>query len=713
MSRSLFFLNPAVLALLSLPLAAAPARHPSYEPPLGAETGQSQANLFLNAKVTASGHWDKQTPERAVNGKKTTDDHWACEDLPVWHQVDLGAPKPLSAIRAFPYWGDGRVYQYKVEGSLDGKDWAMLGDKTANSITASAEGDLFSFPPREVRYVRTSFLKNSKGDKSGGHLVEIEGYASQPATGLIGGFGTLDRRYPLAGQMELAPAAAGLKLTAWRGERVSAQIVVSAGTAHENLQVEQSALNGPAGKLAVSSNFVRYTLADGKPQGDILDTAESLPLAAGTNRPIWLSVQVPVNAKPGLYKGSVTVRSNTATLDFPLAVEVLTAGIPAPVDWKVHLDLWQHPESVARWHDVPAWSPEHFALMKPLMKRLAEAGQKTITTTLIHEAWGGQTYDAFPSMVAWTKKKDGSWSYDYRAFDAWVTFMSEEVGMKNARIHCYTMIPWSLKFRYHDEAKQAEVDAELRPGTPEYDEHWGRFLKDFTRHLRSKGWLERTLIGMDERPDALMRGAIATLKKHAPELPIASAINHPSQTTREVQDVSPSIQTSGEFSAAELEARRESGKKTTYYVCTSPPVPNSFTFSPPAESEWLGIFAYAGGFDGFLRWAYNSWVEDPLKSTDFTSWPSGDCFVVYPGNRSSVRFERMRDGMENFEKLRLLHEWAGKSPTSEQKAVLEKIDTVLKDFTWERGRKSGPHADDVKRANAAIEEAARLYTSPR
>ena len=51
---------------------------------------------------------------------------------------------------------------------------------------------------------------------------------------------------------------------------------------------------------------------------------------------------------------------------------------------------------MARWHDVEPWSPEHFALMKPVMKRLADAGQKAITCSLIDEAWNAQTYDWFP-----------------------------------------------------------------------------------------------------------------------------------------------------------------------------------------------------------------------------------------------------------------------------------------------------------------------------
>lgn len=703
---------PSLLAVILLIgtaiLDSAPARRVSYEPPLPGLSSVNQLNLLSGAKATASGHWDKQTPDRAINGDKSPADHWACENLPVWHQVDLGAAKSVGAIRVWPYWGDGRVYQYKVEGSTDGQDWTLLGDKTANSITGTTEGDAFSFAPREVRYLRTTFLKNSRGSVSGGHIVEIEAYAEAPMAGLSGGIGTTDTRYPPAGAIELKPASEGISLTAWRGERVSAQIVVSAAANQSNLRAEPATLQNGAHRIPVEANFIRYTLADGKPQGDILDTETLLPLVAGQNRPVWLTINVPGDVPAGVYSGTVTVRSDDGAVVFPISLEVLAARLPAPADWKCHLDLWQHPQAVARWHDVPAWSPEHFALLKPQMQRLADAGQKTITCTLIEEAWGGQTYDAFPAMVRWTKKADGSWAYDYAIFDRWVSFMTDEVGLKNARIHCYTMIPWSLKFRFYDEAAKRDIDLLLNPGSAEYDAFWGRFLKDFTAHLRAKGWLERARIGMDERPDALMRDAIATLQRHAPELRIASAINHPSVLTRDVDDVSPIIQTSGEFSASDLKVRRDAGRKTTFYVCTSPAVPNTFTFSPPAEAEWLGLFAAARGFDGFLRWAYQSWVENPLRSTDFTSWPSGDCFLIYPGNRSSVRFERLRDGIEDFEKLHLLRTWAaGASQNSNQTAALAKLENVLKDFIWERGSKPGIHADDVRRATDAINAAAR------
>jgi len=552
------------------------------------------------------------------------------------------------------------------------------------------------------------------------------------ALGLKGGVGDTDTRYPATGAIDLARPSVGVHLQAWRGERVSAQVVVTSDQAETNLRIDPFELRRKGGVIEGQTHFVRYTLANNPPlsdpaagcgpntvfdhvglYSDILDISDRLNLAAHSNRPIWVIVDVPADTAAGTYQGTLVVRSDAGIVRFPVTVEVVDALLPAPGDWSFQLDLWQQPESVARYHQVPLWSDEHFALLKPLMKRLADAGQKTITCSLFNEPWNAQTYDLIPGMVGWRKKADGGWEYDYTVFDRWVTFMSDEVGLDQARIHCYSMIPWSLTFRYYDEATEATVDVELSPGTPEYDEYWGGFLEDFVRHLKVKGWLERTRISMDERPDEQMEGALATLAKHGPELKVASAVNEPTELTRHLDDVSQVLIGEFNFSQEEIEARGREGKISTFYVCCGPSRPNTFTFSPPAESEWLGLFASANGFHGVLRWAYNSWVEDPFVSTDFVTWPSGDCFLVYPGNRSSIRFERFREGIENFEKIRLLREWAAASPTPEKKAALDDLDAVLKDFSWPRGSEAGVHADDVRRALDTIAAATRVIAKTR
>ena len=70
----------------------------------------------------------------------------------------------------------------------------------------------------------------------------------------------------------------------------------------------------------------------------------------------------------------------------------------------------------------------------------------------------------------------------------------------------------------------------------------------------------------------------------------------------------------------------------------------------------IGWYASSVGLDGFLFWAYNSWVKDPLIDSRYIKWPAGDCYIVYPDARSSIRFETLREGIEDAEKIRLLRE---------------------------------------------------------
>src|SRR5690606_35547945 len=100
-----------------------------------------------------------------------------------------------------------------------------------------------------------------------------------------------------------------------------------------------------------------------------------------------LSIDVPADAKPGIYKGTLTISGNGYKASHPFSVEVLNHTLPEPKDWKFHLDLWQNPYSDARVNGVELWSEEHFAAMKPVYEMLAGAGQKVITATLIHDPW--------------------------------------------------------------------------------------------------------------------------------------------------------------------------------------------------------------------------------------------------------------------------------------------------------------------------------------
>lgn len=502
-------------------------------------------------------------------------------------------------------------------------------------------------------------------------------------------------------------ACSAVQLHGWRGERVSTQLVLRADGAAPQLRVRCEPLQGPNGAtLTPELHMVRYTLAHGIPTADIIGDETSCDNPAGVPRPVWLQIDIPRDTQSGTYTGIITATAEgCAPVRQVLQVEVSEETLPAPRDWAIHADFWQHPDAVARWHGVTPWSAEHLALMRPLMQRLADCGQKVITCAVIDEAWSGQTYDWFPSQIRWVRGQDGEMRYDYSAFDTWVSFMMHDIGI-TGDIFCYTMVPWSMSVRYFDEASGEYASLPLDHTQPSYEHIWGHFLTDFREHLRAKGWLDKTSVALDERPDDLIRATKGLIAKYAPELRVISSVNAPSAESEDIYLVSPILQHADSLTPELLARRRTRRQKSIFYTCLSPKKPNSFTYSPPAEGEWLGLFAAAQGLDGYSRWAYNSWNRNPFETTDFKHWPSGDCFLVYPGNLSSIRFERLRDGFEDYEKIRLLRERATRSNSAAHQEAIRHLNAALKAlFTLERSQRD-THAEDVQTAHRLIEECA-------
>lgn len=452
---------------------------------------------------------------------------------------------------------------------------------------------------------------------------------------------------------------AQLSLTAWKGERIHAQAVLWTNRNLDNVTVSVSDLRNGASVIPasdISTHFVRYVMTDelnkdgnggcghreNKAEwdsllvADVLDIINVRDISACHTQPIWIKIHVPSNVNSGKYKGVMTVSgANFKPMKLHIEVNVLKRTLPNPKDWALHLDLWQNPYAVARYYQVPLWSQEHFDLLYPIMKMLADVGQRAITTSIMHKPWNGQTEDHFDSMITRIKRIDGSWSYDYAVFDKWVTFMMDKVGI-DEMINCYTMIPWSLRFDYYDEATNRMQFVEAEPGDSAYTEYWETFLKDFSRHLRHKGWFEKTAISMDERPMEDMREAIKVIKNADPEFKISLAGGYHPEILSELYYLS--IPYGQRYPEDVITKRRENGQISCVYTCCSETFPNIFTFSDPAEAAWTVLHAVAGGYDGYSRWSINAWTADPLRDSRFRLFAAGDTYSIYPGPRSSIRF---------------------------------------------------------------------------
>lgn len=496
---------------------------------------------------------------------------------------------------------------------------------------------------------------------------------------------------------------------AWRGEKVFAQAVVSSEEELKDVRLSVSDLrNGKSliGAENIRLQFVSYVVSDlldtakygqcGSREdkskwgevlvADVLDINDSMTVPAGRKQPVWMTVSVPSDARPGKYSGKLTVTSSNAKAR-SLNVELTVADhvLPPARDWAFHLDLWQNPYSVARYENVPLWSEAHFEAMRPVMRMLAEAGQKSVTATIMSRPWNGQTEDAFGSMVTKIRRIDGTWLYDYTIFDRWVEFMFS-LGI-DRQINCYSMIPWALQFDYIDQATSSPATFQAAPGSEEYNEYWGAFIADFARHLKAKGWFEKTMIAMDERPLESMQAVLGLIRKVEPAFKISLAGNYHEPVIYDIVDFSETFSGKQEFPESAKAKRKELGLTTTFYTCCAEAHPNMFVISNPDEAAWLGWFAQAEGYDGYLRWAYNSWTLDPLTDARFRTWPAGDCFVVYPGGRGSVRFSKLVEGIQDFEKVRILR---SRWQETGNEAKLGQLTGILKSFTSETVLAEGP-----------------------
>ena len=490
---------------------------------------------------------------------------------------------------------------------------------------------------------------------------------SRAAKGLQASFVSIDKRFSKSVFPEIATRTT-TRVEGWKGEKLSAQLLLWTTENVEDVHIDfadfRSSTGAHLSKGIAQSRFVRYVMTDefGKGCGkrkaedyasflsaDILDNLSHFDLEEKKVRPVWITVEIPRSAATGNYRSQLTVSGKGITPQhLEIELEVIGQVLPPPSEWIFHLDQWQHPSAIARVEQVPVWSDQHFEAMKSTMQMLADAGQKVITATLNKDPWNVQTFDPYADMIVWTKRQDGSWVYDYTVFDRWVQFMMD-IGVTKM-INCYSMIPWNNEIHYKDEATDQVINIKAVPGTAVFEEVWEPFLKDFVKHLEQKDWLKITNIAIDERKREEVDGALKLIQRVAPELGVSYADNQKTyQRYPNSQDISISV--GHPFSSEDLSDRRSRGLNTTFYICCADEFPNQFTFSDPAESTYLAWYAMAANFNGFLRWAFNSWVENPLRDSRFRTWPAGDTYVVYPQGRSSIRFERMVEGIQDYEKI--------------------------------------------------------------
>jgi hypothetical protein len=433
---------------------------------------------------------------------------------------------------------------------------------------------------------------------------------------------------------------------------------------------------------------------------DRLEAFDRIELPGKTVRPVWLSLDIPSATLAGSYKGEIEIRSEKQNFKLQLTINVQNQLLPKPHDWSFRLDLWQNPWVIAEYYKVKPWSDEHKQLLKKHMKLYADAGGKFITTYCVHSPWADNSYMIEGNMIEWIKKKNGQWKFDYSIFDQYVQ-LAIDAGIDKA-ITIYTPIPWGDRFRYIDETNGNYITEQWQATSAIFKTNWNIFLTDLKKHLESKGWMNKTYLGVNENAMEQTLSAIKVIRDHSKQWKITYAGDWHAELTGLLDDYSCVF--NKEPSVKDVSDRFAKKQTSTFYICCTPSFPNTFVFSPPVEGRWLGWYTMAHRYDGMLRWAYDAWPADPVRDARHIYWPAGDSYMIYPGAESSIRFEKMREGIVDYEKLKILKIKAAKSTDPTIKKLLQELDQHLQVFTSEKEFDKEKLKKDVQKGKMLVDE---------
>jgi hypothetical protein len=320
--------------------------------------------------------------------------------------------------------------------------------------------------------------------------------------------------------------------------------------------------------------------------------------------------------------------------------------------------------------------------MERYLRSMAEIGQKVIMVVVSEVPWAGQfCFDVKShlsnlfeySMIPVEKDERGQLKPDFSVLDRYIqTCLSlgidreiEVIGLVN--IWCRENsgferfipdYPDAIRIRYLDR----------KDGTYKYCRE-GSEIKEYIRlleaHLKAKGWMELVRIMADEPADsAQYRLSINAVKEAAPDFRFKAAINHTSFIQSFGDDIDDFVMLVGcmmrEWDLYSKMKAEGKGRYLWYTCCGN--TPDSCLRAPLLESRFIGWLTAFLGLEGFLRWNYTVWPEDPTRMIHWNApiFPAGENCFVYPGDDGhpvfSMRYMHLRRGIRDFELIRLVRE---------------------------------------------------------
>ncbi|MEM3545628.1 MAG: DUF4091 domain-containing protein [Candidatus Bathyarchaeia archaeon] len=481
-------------------------------------------------------------------------------------------------------------------------------------------------------------------------------------------------------------AARVVSIDAVRNEYEAAQIVVRPFEDVDTFRVYVTSLRHESNEYVITkvySRFVGYVPVKrntpNTPPEELVRKApdlfpdplleeEAVKLRMGENQPIWLTVHVPKDVPPGNYHGEMLLKGFHEEV---VKIDLKVHDITLPDRRTLKLSNFLSPYNISKFYNVRLWSEEHWSLLKAYAKNMAEHRQSSIITPILE--------------LTRIYKGDDGLEFDFQLLDRWINLFKEAgvigiveggylAGRPPRTVEGWWTVPEFLSASYrvlNRDGSLAYVQEPVKVSNPIFEKFISQFMPALQNHLEDIGLLDNYLQHIADEP--IDRNAesykliVSLVRKYAPRIRTIEA-----STCKQLVDyinVVVPLLDDYDRNMSFYEERKKKGNEVWFYTCLAPTgrYPNRLIDYSLVKVRILHWINFKYGLEGYLHWGYNYWTEKPFEDVENEPHhpfplPPGDAFIVYPGKSGpldSIRFEALRDGVEDYEMLKLLAEKRG------------------------------------------------------
>ncbi|MBI5386851.1 MAG: DUF4091 domain-containing protein [Verrucomicrobia bacterium] len=478
-----------------------------------------------------------------------------------------------------------------------------------------------------------------------------------------------------------------VRVSAARGEFEPVQLVLRAFDSNTLLAVRFSPFTnaaGAAGAITARVDRIEYvhvtqptdsSCARGRYPDPLSPLQLPLRFQQWANLPLWITFHVSRGMPAGDYTGQVELELMDSKLSVPLALHVYDFELPRETHLKSALGLGTG--EINRYHKLKTPEDKQ-AVYEKYLKNFAE-----------HRISPYSFFDYAPIDIKFTGQGTNKQAkVDFTKFDAAAARWLDEYKFNSYSLPLRGMGGGTFHSRHLGSLEG------FKEGTPEFARLFQDYLSQVTGHLRERGWLDEAYTYWFDEPDPKdyefvvdgmkrIRAAAPGLRRMLTEQPEAALMGH----------VEIWCGLTPEWTKEKVAARRAAGEEVWWYICCGPHAPyiTEFIDHPGTELRLWPWQSWQYGVQGILIWATTYWtssaafpgkLQDPwadpmsyVSGYDFKAghvgyWGNGDGRFLYPPRRdpntatepcldepiNSIRWENLRDGMEDYEYFWLLEQ---------------------------------------------------------